>query len=126
QVADLRIRQVRNCRLVCRSTHTIQRTSRINDRQRRTRVDAQNAAQLPTSHQPVNRTAMVVQKVLPFSKRQIVNRVEIENVGLIIIRASIVEMLIQIVEKRRNTRLIFAVEAGVARANVVQSFLESV
>lgn len=126
QVTDLRIREIGDCRLVCRSTHTVQRASRVNDGQRCTGVNAQDAAQLPTSDQSINRTTTVVQKVLTFSKRQIVNRVEIEYVGLIKIRASIVEMLILIVEERRHPCLIFAVYACIARANVVQSFLKRI
>src|SRR5690242_17711233 len=45
---------------------------------------------------------------------------------LIIIRAAVVEMRILIVEKSRNSRLVFAVQARVAGADVVQSFLERV
>ena len=41
---------------------------------------------------------------------------------LIIIRASVVEMLILIVEEGRHPGLIFAVETGIARTNVVESF----
>ena len=44
QVVDLIVRETRDCRLVCGSAHAIQGASRVNDRQRRAGVDAQNAA----------------------------------------------------------------------------------
>jgi len=126
QVTNLRVGQTRDCRLVCRSARTIQRASRVDDGQRCSRVDTQNTTQLPTSYEPVNRTTATVEKALSFSERQIVNRIEIENVRLIVISAPVVEMRILIVEECCDPRLIFAVQTGIARADVVESFLERV
>jgi len=60
------------------------------------------------------------------SERQIVHGVEVEDVRLIIICTPVIEMLVLVVKKGRYPGLIFAIDAGITRADVVEGFLKGI
>src|SRR6476661_391206 len=104
QTPDLRRRQAGIRRLTPRAAGPVEGSARIQERDGLSGVHLKDARIFPTAEDLVGYSA-ATQPTLALAKRQLVNAIEVEGVGLIEISPRIIQLMASIIEERINQRL---------------------